>query len=110
MTDEAKAILWLGVSICGWSIFAFSIISLDKAEQGEYNNLHQHMCFERRVKEPWEVEPLGRIEQVGKERVLVTMGRDRRPVAADDAYVYGFSMSKREFNREYKEVVCPLSK
>lgn len=80
------------------------------AEHSEYNELHQHMCFERRVKEPWEVEPLGRIEQVGVKRVLVTMGRDRKPVAALDAYAYAFSMLKDEFNREYKEVVCPSLK
>lgn len=108
MTDVAKVILGFLLIVTGGTLF--SIISLDRAKQPLYNDLHQHMCFERRVKEPWEVGPLGRIEQVGKERVLVTMGRDRRPVAADDAYVYGFSMTKREFNREYKEVICPLSK
>lgn len=108
MTDAAKAILGFLLIVVGGTLF--SIISLDMAKHPMYNDLHQHMCFERRVKEPWEVEPLGRIEQVGTERVLVTMGRDRRPVAAVDAYVYGFSMSKREFNHEYKEVVCPSSK
>lgn len=108
MTDIAKAILGFFLIVCGGILF--SIIMLDKSKHGVYNDLHQHMCFERLVKEPWEVEPLGRIEQVGTERVLVTMGRDRRPVAAEDAYVYGFSMTKREFNREYKEVVCPLLK
>lgn len=91
-------------------IFIISLFLLDKAEQGEYNDLHQHMCFERRVKEPWEVEPLGRIEQVGVKRVLVTMGKDCKPVAALDAYTYAFSILKDEFNREYKEVVCPSLK
>lgn len=108
MTDIAKAMLWFFIATCGGVLF--SIILLDKSKRGVYNEIHQHMCFERRVKEPWEVEPLGRIEQVGRERVLVTMGRDRKPVAAENAYVYGFSMTKREFHREYKEVVCPLSK
>lgn len=108
MTDVAKAILGFLLIVVGGTLI--SIISLDMAKQLLYNDLHQHMCFERRVKEPWEVEPLGRIEQVGVKRVLVTMGRDRRPVAAEDAYVYGFSMTKREFHHEYKEVVCPLSK
>lgn len=84
----------------------FSIIPLDKAKDSVYNEIHQHMCFERLVKEPWEVEPLGRIEQVGVKRVLVTMGKDRKPIAALDAYVYAFSMLKEEFTREYTEAPC----
>lgn len=88
----------------------FSIIRLDNPSNSVYNKIHQHMCFERLIKEPWEVEPLGRIEQVGVRRVLVTMGRDRRPLAALDAYTYGFTMTKDEFHQEYKEVVCPSSK
>lgn len=108
MTDAAKAILGFLLIVVGGTLI--SIISLDMAKHGVYNDLHQHMCFERRVKEPWEVEPLGRIEQVGTERVLVTMGRDRKPIAAKDAYVYGFSITKREFKHEYKEVRCLASK
>lgn len=84
----------------------FSIIMLDKANDGVYSGIHQHMCFERLIKEPWEVEPLGRIEQVGVKRVLVTMGRDQKPMAAIDAYTYGFTMTKEEFHKEYKEVSC----
>lgn len=102
----AKIALILVIGVLG----IICIVVLDKASDGVYNQIHQHMCFERIVKEPWEVEPLGRIEQVGIKRLLVTMGRDRKPVAADDAYAYGFAMTKDEFNREYKEVICPLSK
>ena len=98
------ALMGFGTILLGGGLF--SIITLDKANHGMYSGLHQHMCFERIVKEPWEVEPLGRIEQVGIKRVLVTMGKDRKPVAALDAYVYGFSLLKEEFNREYKEVPC----
>lgn len=99
-----------GVGIVVGGGILFSIILLDKSSHSVYSGLHQHMCFERLVKEPWEVEPLGRIEQVGIKRVLVTMGRDRKPVAALDAYVYGFSMLKDEFVKEYKEVPCQSSK
>ena len=108
MTDIAKAILGFFLIVCGGTLF--SIILLDKSKHGVYNDLHQHMCFERLVKEPWEVEPLGRIEQVGVKRILVTMGADRKPIAALDAYAYGFTMLKEDFHREYKEVPCQSPK
>lgn len=105
MTRGWKFIV-LVLAVVGGGIL-FSIIRLDTSSNSVYNGIHQHMCFERLVKEPWEVEPLGRIEQVGIKRILVTMGRDRKPLAATDAYMYGFTMTKDEFHREYKEVLCP---
>lgn len=83
-----------------------ALILLDTPAKMGYTALHQHMCFERITREPWETEPLGRIEQVGIKRVLVTMWGDRKPVAALDAKVYGFSMLTGEFTQEYKEVAC----
>lgn len=81
-------------------------IFLDKEAQDMYTPLHQHMCFERQVKEPWETEPLGRIEQVGIHHVLVTAFKDRHPLKALDAYSYGWVIDRGAFDREYKEVSC----
>lgn len=88
----------------------FVKIPLDNPFYAWYAPLHPHMCFEHFVKESWEVDPLGRIEQVGVERILVTMGKDRLPLAAKDAYMYGFTMTKGEFHHSYKEVPCVESR
>lgn len=103
MTPRMKALI--SVACLFGVILLVPLILLDTYVRRGYTTLHPHQCFERLVKEPWETEPLGRIEQVGIKRVLVTMWAERK-VTAMDAKVYGFSLSKDEFNREYKEIPC----
>ena len=79
-------------------------IGLDTGRGIEYPPLHPGMCFERKVREPWEVNPLGRIEQDGVEHVLVTIGQDMK--VRKVGTVYGFAVEKQEFHRAYKEVAC----
>lgn len=82
-------------------------IVLDMASHALYTPLHTHWCFERHVKEPWERDPLGRIEQDGINHVLVTLGIDAKPLHRDDSRVHAFAMPKTEFHQAYKEVPCP---
>ena len=101
-------VIAMGIGIGGTILFCnLTWKTLDNPPSPVYTPIHQHQCFSYKQPEAWETTPIGRIEQVGEQRVLVTLGKDHKPWKAQDAWMYGWSIDRAAFERLYKEVPCP---